>query len=155
MTVETEVEIVDDAGGLVLRRVVVGPLATNCWIVAGALDRRAVIVDPGDEPQRIIDACADFDVRAIVLTHTHWDHVLALPDVADAFRTDVLAHPDDGSVWAYECEHLTDTATSMPVPPPTGSWAPASTSALHTTGSSGRAKRLTSTTAKPSPWATT
>lgn len=106
MRVEPEVELVDDGDGLVLRRVVVGPLATNCWVVAGTRDRRAVIVDPGDEPRRILDACADLDVRAVILTHTHWDHVLALPDVADELGTDVLAHPDDEPVWPHECEHL-------------------------------------------------
>lgn len=72
MTVQSEVEIVDNAGGLVLRRVVVGPFATNCWIVIDARDQRAVIVDPGDEPHRILDACADLHVGAVVLTHTHW-----------------------------------------------------------------------------------
>ena len=106
MTVRAEAEIVDDADGVVLRRVVVGPLATNCWIVVDARDRRAVVVDPGDEPLRILDACADLDVRAVLLTHTHWDHVLALPDVADALGVDVLAHPGDRPVWPHECQHL-------------------------------------------------
>jgi glyoxylase-like metal-dependent hydrolase (beta-lactamase superfamily II) len=106
MTNETDAELVDDDAGLILRRVVVGPLDTNCWIIAGTLDRRAVIVDPGDQPGRILDACVDLDVRAVILTHTHWDHVLALPDVADALGTPVLAHPHDQPVWPHECEHL-------------------------------------------------
>lgn len=106
MTTGTEAELVDDADRLVLRRVVVGPLATNCWIISGTHDRRSVIIDPSDQPQQIIDACADLDVRAIILTHTHWDHVLALPDVADALGAPVLAHPDDHPVWAHECQHL-------------------------------------------------
>ena len=106
MTDHSEAEIVDDTVGLVLRRVVVGALATNCWIIIDARDQRAVIVDPGDEPDRILDACNDLDVRAIALTHTHWDHVLALPDIADALGVDVLAHPDDRPVWAHECQHL-------------------------------------------------
>ena len=106
MTDHSEVEIVDDTVGLVLRRVVVGALATNCWIIIDTRDQRAIIVDPGDEPHRILDACTDLDVRAIALTHTHWDHVLALPDIADALGVDVLAHPDDRPVWAHECQHL-------------------------------------------------
>lgn len=99
MTMGTEAELVDDADGLLLRRIAVGALTTNCWIIAGARDRQAVIVDPGDQPNQIIDACADLEVRVIILTHTHWDHVLALPDVADALGTPVLAHPDDEPVW--------------------------------------------------------
>lgn len=106
MTLRDEVEIVDDAGGIVLRRVVVGPLDTNCWIVIDVRDRRAVIVDPGDEPHRILDACADLDVGAVLLTHAHWDHVLGLPDVADTLGVAVLAHPDERPVWAHECLHL-------------------------------------------------
>jgi glyoxylase-like metal-dependent hydrolase (beta-lactamase superfamily II) len=89
-----------------LRRVVVGPMATNCWVLHADGDRRALVVDPGDEPERIravvADVAADVDVVAVVLTHAHWDHVLA----AGTIDAPVLAHPEDGPVWPHELATL-------------------------------------------------
>jgi glyoxylase-like metal-dependent hydrolase (beta-lactamase superfamily II) len=99
-------EIVDRESGVALRRVVVGPLATNCWIVHAPDERAALVVDPGDEPDRVLAACRGLDVTAVVLTHAHWDHVLGLPAVSSALRVPVLAHPAEAAVWAGECHHL-------------------------------------------------
>lgn len=83
-----------------LRRVVVGVLETNCWIVeAGG---SALVVDPGDEPERVLAAAAGLDVTAILLTHAHFDHMLALPTLVDAWQVPVLAHPADAPVWPHE-----------------------------------------------------
>ena len=106
MTSSDDLEIVDDSAGLVVRRVVVGPLDTNCWIVATNDTRRAVVIDPGDEPSRLVAAVEDFSVAAVICTHTHWDHVLALPTVADEWGCAVHLHPDDGRVWPAELLHL-------------------------------------------------
>lgn len=92
--------------GAVLAPVVVGALDTNCWIVRAEGDRRALVVDPGDEPDRIRAAAAGLDVVAIVLTHAHFDHVLALPDLARDLGAEVLAHPAAGAVWAHELDVL-------------------------------------------------
>jgi len=94
------------AAEVVLRRVVVGPLHTNCWVVHAAGSRQALLVDPGDDPARILAAVADLDVTGIVLTHAHFDHVLALPDVAATLDAPVLAHPDDAAVWEHELATL-------------------------------------------------
>jgi glyoxylase-like metal-dependent hydrolase (beta-lactamase superfamily II) len=55
----------------------VGPLGCNCTIVGDPARREAVIVDPGDEPDRILDALAGSGFRAVALlhTHAHFDHV--------------------------------------------------------------------------------
>lgn len=90
----------------VLRRVVVGVLHTNCWILRADGDHRALIVDPGDEPDRILAAAEGLDVVALLLTHTHFDHVLAVPEVAAALRVPVLAHPAEAPVWPYELATL-------------------------------------------------
>ncbi|MGA4991678.1 MBL fold metallo-hydrolase [Nonomuraea bangladeshensis] len=90
------------SGGLVLKRVLVGVLATNCWILHARGDRRALVVDPGDEPGRILAAARGLDVVAVLLTHAHFDHVLAVPDLAAAWRVPVLAHPADAPVWPHE-----------------------------------------------------
>ena len=86
----------------VLRRIVVGALGTNCWILHADGDRRALVVDPGDEPGRILAATAGLDVVAVVLTHAHFDHVLGAPAVAEALGAPILAHPADAPVWPDE-----------------------------------------------------
>jgi glyoxylase-like metal-dependent hydrolase (beta-lactamase superfamily II) len=108
----------DDVGdAVVLHRVVVGALATNCWLVHAVGDRSTLLVDPGDEPQRILDALAHPpgprdgvdtgpEVVAIVLTHAHFDHVLAVPALVAALDAPVLAHPADAPVWPGELDHL-------------------------------------------------
>ncbi len=93
---------------VVLHRVVVGPLDTNCWLVHAAGDPRALVVDPGDEPDRVLAAVRGhgLDVRAVVLTHAHFDHVLAVPQVAAGRGVATLAHPADAAVWPGELAHL-------------------------------------------------
>jgi hydroxyacylglutathione hydrolase len=106
MTRVADLERVDDIQGLVHRRVVVGPLATNTWIVATVDTHEAIVVDPGDEPERLIAAASDLTVKGVVLTHAHWDHVLGLPAVLDAWGCDVFAHPDDAPVWPHEQSYV-------------------------------------------------
>lgn len=108
MTATGELEFVDNDQNVVVRRVVVGPLDTNCWILADAKTSEAVVIDPGDDGPRLIDAARDLEVRAIVITHAHWDHVLALPTVADNWGCQVHAHREETLVWMHERSYLRD-----------------------------------------------
>jgi hydroxyacylglutathione hydrolase len=60
----------------------VGPLQENCWIVRRDGGDRALVVDPGDEASRLIAATEQLTVDAILLTHTHFDHVGAVAALA-------------------------------------------------------------------------
>ena len=64
----------------------VGLVQENCFLVAPAGGDRAVIVDPGDEAPRLLRAIEEAGVTldAILLTHTHFDHVGAVAPVARA-----------------------------------------------------------------------
>jgi glyoxylase-like metal-dependent hydrolase (beta-lactamase superfamily II) len=63
------------------RCVTVGPLQENCWIVRRD-DGRALVIDPGDEAERLIREIDGLTVDAILLTHTHFDHVGAVAALA-------------------------------------------------------------------------
>ncbi len=56
----------------------VGRLGTNCYI-AYADDGQAVVIDPGDDAQRILDAvkAKNLTVSSVLLTHAHFDHMMA------------------------------------------------------------------------------
>jgi hydroxyacylglutathione hydrolase len=62
------------------RCVTVGPLQENCWIVQQ--DDRALVIDPGDEADRLKAEIEGLTVEAILLTHTHFDHVGAVAALA-------------------------------------------------------------------------
>lgn len=69
-----------------VRGLTVGPVAENCYILRHHDSDRGLIVDPGDEAERILAAAAELGigVDAILLTHTHFDHIGAVAPVAAA-----------------------------------------------------------------------
>jgi hydroxyacylglutathione hydrolase len=69
-----------------VRTFTVGPVQENAYLVRRDGADRAVMVDPGDEPERLLRAVEALDVKldAILLTHTHFDHVGAVAPVAKA-----------------------------------------------------------------------
>jgi hydroxyacylglutathione hydrolase len=64
----------------------VGPIAENCFVVRSKGSDRALIVDPGEEPERILALVEELgvSVEAILLTHCHFDHIGAVAPVAAA-----------------------------------------------------------------------
>jgi hydroxyacylglutathione hydrolase len=94
-----------------VRMFTVGPVQENCFIVRQKDSSSAVIVDPGDEPEKLLAAIEGLgieQVEAILITHTHFDHVGAVAPVASAtgapvycpeLETRVLANIMDFVPW--------------------------------------------------------
>lgn len=78
----------------------VGYLRVNCYLLAAADARDAVVIDPGDDAETLLARIEDedLDVRAVLLTHCHWDHVGAVADVALATGAPVMLHRADLSL---------------------------------------------------------
>jgi glyoxylase-like metal-dependent hydrolase (beta-lactamase superfamily II) len=64
----------------------VGPIGENCFLVRSSGSDRLVVVDPGEEPERILAAVEETgaQIDAILLTHCHFDHIGAVAPVATA-----------------------------------------------------------------------
>lgn len=67
-----------------IKTLVVGELQENCYIVTK--NGKTIIIDPGDEAKRIINACKNFDVVEILITHHHFDHIGALKEIEKYFN---------------------------------------------------------------------
>lgn len=68
---------------MLVKTLVVGHLETNCYVVTNEKTLECVVIDPGAESNAILDYLESnhLTCRAIMLTHTHFDHVTALPAV--------------------------------------------------------------------------
>ena len=71
-----------------LKQMMVGSLGTNCYLMMNSDTKEAVVVDPGGSPQKIQQAIAALggSLTSILLTHGHFDHILAIPELLDAYE---------------------------------------------------------------------
>ena len=106
-----------------VRMFTVGPVQENSYILRKEGSDRALIVDPGDEPEKLLGAIEALGVQldGILLTHTHFDHVGAVAPVARATGAEVwvpeaeafvladimsfVPWPGFGPFESYEAEH--------------------------------------------------
>ena len=78
----------------------VGPIGTNCYILEDEKARAAAIIDPGDEAGRILQVIEDdgMDVKYILLTHGHYDHTTAVPQLHKALpQAEIYIHRADAN----------------------------------------------------------
>ena len=87
-------------GDIKINTVHVGMIGTNCYIVykdnTESL-REAIIIDPGDDADKIYDKVEELGVKpvAILLTHGHFDHILAVNQVASKYNIDIYASEEE------------------------------------------------------------
>ncbi len=94
----------------------VGPLACNCSILAEEAGGDAVVIDPGDEIERVRRVLEKhkLEVKAIVATHAHIDHVGGILKLQQATRAAVLMHEADLPLY----QNLAMQARWLGVEPP-------------------------------------
>ena len=77
-----------------VRRVSVGLLGTNCYLLSLPERDDCLVIDPGAEPEKIREAAGDRRIAAILLTHGHFDHIGAV-DALMTPETRLLVHEAD------------------------------------------------------------
>lgn len=89
------------------KRLILGELETNCYLV-WADNGEGIVIDPADEPEKILSAAKELGitVKAVVLTHVHFDHMLAAKSVCTYTGAPLL-------VGAGDAEALTDTNRNL------------------------------------------
>ena len=84
-----------DGDDLVVRKLEVGTMENNTYVLECPETHDSLIVDGCFDPKRILEGARDTNVVAILQTHGHFDHVQALAEIKDALGVPVLAHPGD------------------------------------------------------------
>ena len=84
----------------------VGMVATNCYIVFDEVSREAAIIDPGDNAPSILHAVDEekLTVRYVLLTHAHFDHILAAHEVLE--KTGAKYVVPEADTWLLKRENM-------------------------------------------------
>jgi glyoxylase-like metal-dependent hydrolase (beta-lactamase superfamily II) len=82
---------------MIIKKLAVGPIMANCFIVGCSQTHQAAVIDPGDEADRILLALAEerLTVTHILNTHGHFDHVGANKRMKTATAAPILIHAQD------------------------------------------------------------
>lgn len=96
--------------------ITVGPLEENCYLYACPQTREAVIIDPGDEANRILEAIQEHKLvpRYILNTHGHYDHICAIDEVSATYPVPLAIHPADVPMYTNE-QHAQQAGRSAPL----------------------------------------
>lgn len=80
-----------------IEKYVVGIIGTNCYLVINEETKEAVLIDPGAYPLKIRNAVkeAGLKIKAVLLTHAHFDHIMGLDDVRKEFQVPVYVEEAD------------------------------------------------------------
>ena len=88
---------------MILRRLVVGPIGTNCYIFGSDKSKEVIIIDPGGDANRIIEEIDKLDAKpnAILLTHGHFDHTLRVSKLIRYYKIPLMYNKKEFDTKIY------------------------------------------------------
>lgn len=99
-----------------IKSIQVGELATNCYLLIDEVEKKAAVIDPGDEADRILAEVKGLDaqVEYILLTHGHYDHIGGVAQLRQALpQTKVYMHKADSRGTGFHVVPLADQVADL------------------------------------------
>lgn len=86
-----------------IKKFEVGPLFVNCYVVYDEKTKDAFLVDPGDEPDLILDFIKEesLNVEYIICTHGHFDHIGAVKEIKEETGAKIILHIGDLEIYRH------------------------------------------------------
>lgn len=81
--------------------IVVGPIQCNCYIISDSITKQAYIIDPGAESKELLGYLEkkNFDLKALLITHAHLDHVGGIEMINSSFKVPTYYHSGDRMLY--------------------------------------------------------
>ncbi len=104
---------------MILKKLEPGPFAANCYIVGAESNKEGMIIDPGAGAGLILSSVEELglDIKYIVLTHGHMDHIGALKEVKEATGAEIAIHTEDAPSLQRQPMSQVFSASSQPPAP--------------------------------------
>ena len=99
---------------LSIQKVHVGKKDTNCYVIACADTKEAVVIDPGDDAPKILSQLDGLDVKWIVFTHAHPGHTGAKDEVKAATHATTAMHLADATTYLKSAERYLVSTDTLP-----------------------------------------
>ena len=80
-----------------IERLVLGALQTNCWLVSDDSGGPLIVIDPAGDAADLLRTIDDREVGRVVLTHGHFDHLGAVPEILELTRAPLCVHEADAA----------------------------------------------------------
>ncbi len=85
-----------------ITKLVVGPYDNNVFVVRCRATGEAVLLDAANEHEKLLELCQALNVRKVLETHGHWDHIQAVPQLRDAGYSVAVAAADAKMLPSYD-----------------------------------------------------
>jgi glyoxylase-like metal-dependent hydrolase (beta-lactamase superfamily II) len=85
-----------------IHKLVVGPMDNNVFVLRCTDSGEAVLLDAANEHEKLLELCRNLDVRRVLETHGHWDHIQAVPAVRDAGYEVGVTSEDSSMLPSYD-----------------------------------------------------
>ncbi len=99
---------------LSIQKVHVGKKDTNCYVVACADTREAVVIDPGDDAPKILSQLDGLNVKWIVFTHAHPGHTGGKDEIKTATQATTAMHLADATAYLKSAERYLLSTDTLP-----------------------------------------
>lgn len=88
---------------MILEKLIVGPLGTNCYIFGNANTKEVVIIDPGGQADYIIEKVEELNLNptVLLLTHGHFDHTFKVGKIKRYFKIPLMYNKNEYNSGIY------------------------------------------------------
>jgi glyoxylase-like metal-dependent hydrolase (beta-lactamase superfamily II) len=96
-----------------IKRLILGPLFTNCYILTSG--KEAAVIDPGGESKKILEEIKNHELKYVILTHYHLDHIFSAPKLKEETEAKILIHINEKDSLKIEADEFLEEGNEIKI----------------------------------------